>query len=160
MAKELKELVKREELGWPLLTIRDMEHWFEDMFRRPLSLLGRPLMQYPEMDEKVVPSVDIFEDKGDVVVRAEMPGIKKEDIDITLTEDAITISGEKKMEEEVKKKDFYRRESSYGSFSRTFTLPSEVQTDKVKSILKDGVLEIRIPRTEEAKKKEIKIKIE
>lgn len=160
MAKESKELVRREGTGWPMFAFRDMEHWFEDMFRRPLPLLGRPLIRFPEMDEKVVPSVDIFEDKGDVVVKAEMPGIRKEDIDITLTEDTITISGEKKIEEEMKKKDFYRRESSYGSFSRTFTLPSEVQTDKAKSMMKDGVLEIRIPRTEEAKKKEIKVKIE
>lgn len=158
MAKESKELVKREGNGWPMLV--DMEKWFEDTLRRPFPLL-RPLFRFSEMEEAMmVPSVDIFEDKGDVVVKAELPGIKKEDIDITLTEDTITISGEKKMEKEVKKKDFYRCESSYGSFSRSFTLPSDVQTDKVKSTMKDGILEIRIPKTEEAKKKEVKVKIE
>jgi HSP20 family protein len=160
MTKESKELVKKEGNGWPMMVMRDMEKWFEDMAGRPFPLL-RPLFRYSEMEEMTMaPSVDIFEDKGDVVVKAELPGIKKEDIDITLTEDTITISGEKKKEEEVKKKDYYRCESSYGSFTRTFTLPSEVQTEKVKSKMKDGVLEIRIPKTEEAKKKEVKVKIE
>jgi HSP20 family protein len=136
-----------------------MEKWFEDAFRRPFSFLGQPLMRFPKVDE-LVPSVDIFEDKSDVVVKVELPGIKKEDIDVTLTEDTITISGEKKMEEEVKKKDYYRCESSYGSFVRTFTLPSEVQTGKAKTKMKDGILEIRIPKTDEAKKKEVKVKID
>jgi HSP20 family protein len=160
MAKESKELVKREAGRWPTPAIWDIEKWLEDVFRRPFSFIGPPLVRFPEMEGMIGPSVDIFEDKGDVVVKAEMPGIKKEDIDITLTGDAITISGEKKMEKEVKKKDYYRCESSYGSFSRTFSLPSEVQTDKVKSSMKDGVLEIRIPKTEEAKKKEVKVNIE
>ena len=110
--------------------------------------------------EEVMPSVNIFEEKGDVIVKAELPGIKKEDIDITLTDETITISGEKKKEEEVKKKDYYRWECSYGSFNRTFSLPAEVQPDKVKTKMKDGVLEIRIPKTEEAKKKEVKVKID
>jgi HSP20 family protein len=157
MAKESKELVKREANGWPMLV--DMEKWFEDAFRRPFSLLSQPLMRFPKVEE-MVPSVDIFEDKGEIVVKAELPGIRKEDIDVTLTEDTITISGEKKMEEEVKKKDYYRCESSYGSFSRSFSLPSEVQSNKAKTRMKDGVLEIRIPKTEAAKKREVKVKIE
>jgi len=109
--------------------------------------------------EEMSPSVDIFEDKNDVVVKAELPGIKKEDIDVTLTDDTISIAGEKKKEEEVEKKNYYWWESSYGSFSRTFTLPAEVQTDKVKTQFKDGILEIRIPKTDEAVKKEKKVKI-
>jgi HSP20 family protein len=136
-----------------------MEKWFEDAFRRPFSLFSHPMMRFPKSEE-IVPSVDIMEDKSDIVVKAELPGVKKEDIDITLTDDTITISGEKKKEEEVKKKDYYHYESSYGSFCRTFSLPSEVQTDKAKTKIKDGVLEIRIPKTEEAKKKEVKVKVE
>ncbi|MBI5049382.1 MAG: Hsp20/alpha crystallin family protein, partial [Nitrospirae bacterium] len=77
-----------------------------------------------------------------------------------LTENAITISGEKKKEEKVEKKDYYHFERSYGSFSRTFTLPAEVQTDKAKASFKKGVLEVRIPKTEEAKKKVKKVAIE
>jgi HSP20 family protein len=158
MAKESKELVKKE-ANTPMVGFQGMEKWFEDAFRRPFSLFNHPLMRFSQAEE-VVPSIDILEDKGDIVVKAELPGVKKEDIDITLTDDTITISGEKKKEEEVKKKDYYRYESSYGSFCRTFSLPSEVQSDKAKTKMKDGILEIRIPKTEEAKKKEVKVKIE
>ena len=157
-AKESKELVKTEATR-PLPASWDVEKWLEDILRRPFSLFNQPLLRFPQTEE-IVPSVDIFEEKDDVVVKAELPGIKKEDIDVTLTENTITISGEKKKEEEVKKKDYYRWECSYGSFSRTFSLPSEVQTDKVKTRMKDGVLEIRVPKTEEAKKKEVKVKID
>ena len=110
--------------------------------------------------EELSPTIDIFEESNDVVVKAELPGIKKEDIDVKVTDTTITISGEKKKEEKVENKDYYRMESSYGSFTRAFSLPSEVQTDRVKAQYKDGILEIRIPKTEEAKKKEKKVMIE
>ncbi|MCK9227520.1 MAG: Hsp20/alpha crystallin family protein [Syntrophorhabdaceae bacterium] len=157
--KRTKELVKAEHAGAPSVLV-DMENWFEDFFRRPLSLWGGfPRLKFP-VTEELMPSVDIFEEKDDVVVKAELPGIKKEDLDITLTDDTISISGEKKKEEEVSKKNYHRWECSYGSFSRSFTLPAEVQSDKAKAQFKDGVLEIRIPKTEEAVKKEKKVKIE
>jgi HSP20 family protein len=117
------------------------------------------MMRFSQVEE-IVPTVDILENNGDIVVKAELPGVKKEDTDITLTDDTITISGEKKEEKEVKKKDYYRYESSYGSFCRTFSLPSDVQSNKAKTKMRDGVLEIRIPKTEEAKKKEVKVKVE
>lgn len=157
-SKESKELVKPEG-SLHMLPFSEWDKWVEDAIRRPLSLLTQPLMRFSAVEE-VMPSVDIFEEKGDVVVKAELPGIKKEDIDITLTDETITISGEKNKEEEVKKKDYYRWECSYGSFNRTFSLPAEVQPNKVKTKMKDGVLEIRIPKTEEAKKKEVKVKID
>ena len=106
------------------------------------------------------PDVDIFEDGNDVVVKAEMPGMKKENIDVNLTNDMITVSGEKKKEEKVEKKDYYRVERSYGSFTRSFRLPKEVQSDKAKATFKDGVLELRVPKTAEAISKEKKIPIE
>jgi len=113
----------------------------------------------PEMEE-LSPTVDIFEDASDVVVKAELPGMKKEDIDVKLTEGVITISGEKKKEEKIEKKNYYRLERSFGSFSRSFNLPAEVQTDKAKAQFKDGILEVRVPKTEEAKQKEKKVSIE
>jgi len=94
------------------------------------------------------------------VVKAELPGMKKEDIDISLTEDTITLSGEKRKEEKVEKKDYYSLERSYGSFKRSFSLPAEIQTEKASAKFKDGVLEIRMPKTEAAKKKEKKVMIE
>jgi HSP20 family protein len=162
MAKaESREMVKSEPTKAPL-RLEEMERWFEDAFRRPYSLLapsGWPRLRMHET-EMIAPTVDIFEDHGDVVVKAELPGMKKEDIDVKLTEGTIIISGEKKQEEKVEKKDYYRMESSYGSFTRTINLPAGVQTDKVKAKFKDGILEIRAPMTEEAKKKEKKVPIE
>ena len=113
----------------------------------------------PELEE-VAPPVDIFEEGENVIVKAELPGMSKEDIHVTLTEDTLTVSGEKKKEERVEKKDYQRLERSYGSFRRSFTLPVEVQNEKAAAKFKDGVLEIRVPKSEEAKKKEKKIMIE
>jgi HSP20 family protein len=162
MAKaESREIVKTEPTKAPS-RLEEMERWFEDAFRRPYSLFapsGWPRLRMHEM-EMIAPIVDIFEDHGDVVVKAQLPGMKKEDIDVKLTDGTIIISGEKKQGEKVEKKDYYRMESSYGSFTRTINLPSEVQTDKAKAKFKDGVLEIRAPMTDEAKKKEKKLPIE
>lgn len=165
--KEKKELVKVEptkalspfqEMG---KRFEEMEKRFEDFSRRPFSLLPSwwPRLRLPEIEE-VPPSMDIFTEGDDVVVKAELPGMKKEDIDVSLTKDTISISGEKKKEEKVEKKDYYSLERSYGSFKRSFSLPAEVQTEKASAKFKDGVLEIRIPKTEEAKKKEKKVMIE
>ena len=159
--KESKELVKAEPTR-QLSPFEEMEKRFEEFLRRPFSLLGPswfPRLRMPEMEE-LSPTVDIFEDASDVVVKAELPGMKKEDIDVKLTEGAITISGEKKKEEKIEKKNYYRLERSFGSFSRSFNLPAEVQTDKAKAQFKDGILEVRVPKTEEAKQKEKKVSIE
>jgi HSP20 family protein len=138
----------------------EMERRFEDFFRRPFSFLPSwmPRMKMPEIEE-VSPSMDIFTEGDDIVVKGELPGMKKEDINVSLTKDTISISGEKKKEEKVEKKDYYSLERSYGSFKRSFSLPAEVQTEKASAKFKEGVLEIRIPKTEEAKKKEKKVMI-
>jgi HSP20 family protein len=157
MKNNSKELVKGDATRQWMPLFTDLERLFEDFPRR--SLWNLPSLR-TAITEDLVPAVDIFEDKGDIVLKAEIPGIKKEDIDITLTDDSITISGEKSAVEEVKKADYYRMESSCGSFSRTFMLPSDVQSDKVTSKYVDGILEIRMPKSEEAKKKEVKLKIQ
>jgi HSP20 family protein len=157
--KTTKEVAKAEEVR-ALSPFEEMERWFEEAFRRPFSLFGPswwPRLRFPVED--ITPSVDIYEEGDEIVVKSELPGIKKEDIDVTLTDDKITISGEKKKEEKVERKDYYSLERSYGSFSRSFRLPVEVQTAKARAEFKDGVLEIRIPKTEKARKKEKKIAI-
>jgi len=159
--KESKEIVKTEPAR-ALSPLEEMERRFEDLFRRPFSIMEPswwPRLRMPEMEE-VSAKVDIFEEGDNFVVKAEIPGLKKEDIEVNLTGDMITISGEKKKEEKVEKKDYYRVERSYGSFSRSFRLPKEVQTDKAKATFKDGVLEVKVPKTEEAKKKEKKVPVE
>ncbi len=155
--KESKELVPS---GF-LEPFEEMERWFDDLFRRRFPLFPSRWtgLRFPEMEE-VSPSIDIYEEGDDVVVKGELPGMKKEDLDVNLTEDTITISGEKKKEETVEKKDYHRIERSHGSFCRSFGLPEEVQTDKAKAKFKDGVLEIRVPKTEESRKKKKKLEIE
>lgn len=159
--KEGKDVAKMATSRLPS-TLEEMERWFDDAFRRPMSLFGAPW--WPRMGvletEEFSPSVDMFREGNDVIVKAEIPGIKKEDIDISLADDTITITGERKKEEKVERKDYYRLERSHGSFSRSFRMPQPVQSDKAKAKFKDGVLEIRIPITEEAKKKEKKLSIE
>jgi HSP20 family protein len=159
--KKEKELVKAEPTK-ALSPMEEMEGWFEDFFRRPFSLMRPslfPRLRMPEIEE-LTPSVDVFEEKDEVVVKAELPGMGKEDIDVKVTDDVITISGEKKKEEKVEKKNYYRMERSYGSFTRSLRLPAEVQTEKASAKFKEGVLEIRLPKTEEAKKKEKKLLVE
>ncbi len=159
--KESKELVKVEP-SRAILPFEEMERWFDVAFSRPISLfhpLWRPRLRSLVMQE-FSPSVDIFEDGDDVVVKAEAPGMKKEDMDVKIEGDTITVTGEKKTEEKVEKKDYYRLERSYGSFCRSFRLPTDVQADKAKATFKDGVLEVRVPKTEEAKKKAKKVEIE
>ena len=172
MAKKENKDVAPVESKKSLIPFDDMERWFEDFFRRPLGMehwfddaLRRPFFPpawrsrlRSELAE-VSPTVDIFEDGDNVVVKAEMPGIDKENIDISLTEDTITIAGEKKFEEKIEKKDFYRLERSSGSFSRTLRLPAGVQTDKAKASFKNGVLEVTLPKTAQAKEKVKKIKV-
>ena len=155
--KESKAVTKAEPSGIRA-PFHEMERWFEDFFRRPRRSWW-PRVRTPEWDE-FSPSVDIFTEKDNVIVKAELPGMKKENIDVSITDHTMRISGEKKREKKTEKKDYYWEESSYGSFVRSFQLPSEVQTDKASANFKDGVLEIKIPKTEEAKKKEKKVAIQ
>lgn len=142
----------------------EIDRWFdrltEDFWRRPFpSLLFGDRWPLPMISIKA-PSLDVFEEKDELVVKADLPGMNKDEIEVTVTENVVTIKGEKKKEEEVKEKDYYRRERSYGSFVRSVELPCEVKSDQIKANFKDGVLEVRMPKTEEAKKKSVSIKID
>ena len=144
-------------LHWPF---EGVEKRFEDFLRKPFSLAGPAWWPgLKEVGGEIAPSIDIYEEGDDVVVKAELPGMKKEDIEVNLSDDSITISGEKKKEEKVERKGYFRHERSYGSFARSFSLPSEVRTDDAKAEFRDGVLEIRVPKTEEAKKRVKKVTI-
>ncbi len=103
------------------------------------------------------PSVDVSETKDEILVKAEIPGVSKDDIDITVENNRLTISGEKRQEEEQEGKNYYRTERNYGSFRRVFTLPAQADTDKVKASYDDGVLTVKIPKTEVAKGKKVDI---
>ncbi|MFB3886004.1 MAG: Hsp20/alpha crystallin family protein [Thermodesulfobacteriota bacterium] len=107
-----------------------------------------------------LPSLDVSETKSDLVVKAELPGIDPKGIDISLNEGVLTIKGEKRQEKEEKEEGYHLVERSYGSFVRSIRLPREIQSDKINASYKNGVLKITLPKSEEAKKKEIKIKVE
>jgi HSP20 family protein len=106
------------------------------------------------------PSLDVSETKDNIVVKAEVPGMDTKDIDISLANDMLTIKGEKKQEKEESNENYHRIERTYGSFSRSIRLPRDVQSDKIKASYKNGVLKVTLPKSEEAKSKEIKIKVD
>ena len=105
------------------------------------------------------PAVDIIDEKDHIRVRADLPGMKKEEIEVSVDNDTLTIRGEKREEKEIKEKDYVRSERYYGAFHRSFTLPAGVDPQKVNAGYKDGVLEITLPKREDAKPKQIKVDI-
>lgn len=155
--KEKANIVKKT--PYEMSPFREMEHYFDDFFRNPFSLLRHPMWsrnQEPGHDI-VSPVVDIFDDGNEMVVKAEIPGIKKEDLCVDISENSLTISGEKKQEQKIDRQNYHRLECSYGSFSRSFSLPDNVIGDEAKASFQEGVLEIRIPKSEKKNVKKINI---
>ena len=132
---------------------RLLDRLFDD-FRRWPSIWGRGNESLLRM-----PPTDVYEEKDRVVVKAELPGMGKEDINVTLADHTLTIKGEKKFEEKTEKDNYMRVERRYGSFTRTFALSDKVDSTNIKAAFKDGVLEVTLPKKEEAKPKEIKVEI-
>jgi HSP20 family protein len=106
-----------------------------------------------------LPAVDVAELDDRYEVKLELPGVSKEDVKISLQDDLLTVHGEKKQEKESKGKNFHRVERSYGSFRRTFTLPARVKADRVEAAFADGVLTVVLPKAEEARRKQIDVKV-
>ena len=165
MAKEMKETKpavrgRAEMEPWRFSNVERMfEDWFEDFWSKPFPRLWRPNFSRLQSFAFEAPALDVYEQKDDLIVKAEIPGLTKDEINITLEGNTLTIKGEKKKEQEVKEEDYYKCERSYGSFSRSIDLPVAVQTNKVNASFKDGVLELRLPKTEEAKKNVVTIKV-
>jgi HSP20 family protein len=105
------------------------------------------------------PSVDIFEHEGNLVLKAELPGVDPKDVDVRVENNVLTLRGERKFESEVKREKYHRVERAYGTFSRSFTLPNVVDTEKIKAEYKDGVLQVTLPQREEAKPKQIQVSV-
>jgi HSP20 family protein len=106
------------------------------------------------------PAVDIYEDENAITLKADIPGIDPDTLDIRVEGNRLVLRGERNMEKEVKRENFYRMERSYGSFTRIFALPQNVQADKIDANYKNGVLHVSIPKKEEAKPKQVKVKFE
>ena len=103
------------------------------------------------------PAVDLYEKDDHFVINAELPGVDKKNISIDLKDRMLTISGERSYENEAKEENYYRRERSYGKFQRAFTLPADVDSDKIKAEFKDGLLQIEVPKPEQQKPKQVTI---
>ncbi|MGB5926077.1 MAG: Hsp20/alpha crystallin family protein [Dehalococcoidia bacterium] len=135
-----------------LMSLRQaMDKLFEDSFVRPSRALAA-------LGEVTVPALDVYQTPDEVAVKATLPGVKPEDLSIDITGDTLTIRGETKAEEEVKKEDYLYQERWYGSFSRSVVLPGGLKTDKAEATMEDGVLTLTIPKAEEVKPKPIKVK--
>jgi HSP20 family protein len=138
----------------------------EAMQNRLSSLLGRrlPLLREGGQEEFTVtewsPPVDIAEDDKEYIVKAELPGLNKENIKVSVEGGVLSIAGERKVEKEEKNKKYHRIERSYGSFTRSFTLPDDASGEKVNAEFKDGVLKVHLPKEEKAKSKSIEVKID
>ncbi|MDD1611910.1 MAG: Hsp20/alpha crystallin family protein, partial [Methylococcaceae bacterium] len=164
-SKENKDIVRKAsdtETARGLMPFDDLDRWFDDMLsRRWLHPLDTrfphfPAMHFPSGIE--MPKVDIIENDHEVKIHAALPGVKKEGLDVTLSNQTITIKASTKQEEKKESGEYYRREISRGEFQRTLTLPSQVDPDKAKASFKDGILEIILPKQEKTQRKSIEIK--
>lgn len=170
MAEEKKEkskpIVKKEQPRPRAISpFEEMDKMFEDIFGRtwPRSWMHPFHWEFPSWSETNLPfagrlpRVDVIEHDNDILVRAEVPGVSKDDLEITTTENTVTIRGCTRYEEKEEKGDYYRAEMSRGEFTRTVALPSQVDSNKASAKLEDGILELTLPKVEKAKRKTIEI---
>ena len=143
-----------------------LDRWkeLEDMEKRLSTYLGRTAVQTETGKEAMTvaewsPLVDITEDDKEYLIKADLPEVKKEDVKLTVQDDVMSISGERKYEKEEKGKKYHRVERAYGSFMRSFTLPEDADGSKVSAEYKDGVLKVHLPKSEKAKPKSIEVRV-
>lgn len=143
----------------PMSPFEEMDRFFEGLFPRGWMRPWRwEWPGWPSMPfEGKMPRVDVIERDNEIVVRAEVPGVDKKDLDVSMTDQTVTIKGATSHEEKEEKGEYYRCEISRGGFSRTVALPAEVDGAKAKASFKDGVLELVAPKIEKAKRRSIKV---
>lgn len=132
---------------------REMDHLWDSFIE------GGPRSRAEEEGEWL-PALDLAETVNEFVVKAEMPGLVPKDIDINLSDNLLTIKGEKKQEREEKEENYHLLERSYGAFTRSIQLPAEVKHEKIAASFKNGILKVVLPKSEETRKKEVKIKVQ
>jgi HSP20 family protein len=141
----------------PFRELEEMERRLDEVFGRPF----RPTLwrRLPVEVRGWAPAIDVFEKEDKFVVKAELPGIKKEDIDVSVVGDMLTIKGERKAETEVKEEDYYCCERSYGSFFRSMALPSTVDAKKIEASYENGILKVTLPKAPEIKPKKVPVSL-
>ncbi len=142
----------------PLKEIEEIRKEMDRLFEEFLSPVRR---RRPITTEGIIsPNIDIFEKENEIVILAELPGVKKEEVEVTISDDRLIIKGEIKKPEGIKEENFILNERSYGAFTRTVNLPNDIDKSNIKAALKDGILEIVLSRKAEAKPREIRVSLE
>jgi len=139
----------------PFTGLEEMERRLEDIFGRPF--LPAVWRRSPMLETGWAPAIEVFEKEDKFVVKAELPGMREEDIDVSIVGNTLTIKGERKAESEVKEEDYYCCERSYGSFSRSIAVPSNVDAKKIEASFEYGVLDVSLPKVPEVKPKKIAV---
>ena len=159
--KESKQEVKKVETARAVSPFEEMERMFDNYFSRvwprPFHTEWPSFSRTAQPFEGKSPSVDVIERDDEVVVKAELPGVDKKDIDVSVTSNTVTIKGSTSHEKKEEKGDYYRCEISSGSYSRTLSLPADVDEGKAKAKLKDGILELTLPKVKKSKRQSIKV---
>ncbi len=147
---------QRPDLAWPSFgRLTDLRDEIDRLFETPLMALSRSNQWFSGWN----PALDLHEDKDNLYVRVELPGMKKESINLSLHDNTLSISGERLHEKKHEESEIYRSERYYGRFQRTVGLPVMVEPDKVKAQYRDGILSITLPKSEEAKPKHIDVNV-
>ena len=141
----------------PFRALRELEHEVDRMFG--LTPWPTPEPETGLLEHAWSPYVDVYHTDGKLVVKADVPGLSKEDLDISVVDNRLTIRGERKKASEVKEDNYHRIERVFGTFERSFELPATVDAGKIEASYKDGVLEITLPEKPEAKPKQIAVKV-
>ena len=137
---------------------QDMDRIFESAFPRGLLGFGRwPLSDWTARLETKLPAVDVIDRPDHILVRAEVPGVKKEDLDVSVSDNLVTIRASTKYEEEKEEGEYYRCEMSHGEFSRSVSLPAAVDSAEARASFKDGILELTLPKTAPSKRRAVKV---
>lgn len=141
----------------PFNEFTSLQDRFNQLLNQPLFRGLAPTGEQSLTAPNFFPAVNVYEDEHTINIEADLPGIQEKDIDLSLENNVLTISGERKLENEEKKENFHRIERSYGRFTRSFTLPNTVDTENVNASFENGVLKVTLNKKEEAKPKQIKI---
>jgi HSP20 family protein len=156
--------LQRYRSGQFMSPLEEFERVFERAFDQlmPRGWLRPWLREWPALGELAhyearIPRIDMIDRESEIVLRAEVPGVSKDDLDVSVTDDAVTIRGEVKREAKEEKGEYYYREMSYGGFSRTLPLPAGVDVERAKVTFKDGILTMTLPKVETAKPRKIEI---
>ena len=145
-------LIRRRDLWDPFELMTDLQQDLNRLFHRSLKKDNGWARTFE-------PEIDVIEEKDSFLVKADLPGIKKEELDIKVEGKFLTVKAERKEEKETKEKNYYASERFYGTFTRTIELPTDVKADQVKASYKDGVLEMTLPKTENAKAKQVTVEV-